>query len=290
MTQFKKSKVLAYALILAFVVSLFSFSSIPVEAKAKKTKVATVKTTSSIGGGIIFYGVTDIKVKKSKGTKKKKIETHRNSVKLRTGGYYTSSSNYKSQKKYEKARDQYKYKTTYDYVVYFLKAGTYTVTYNTYVSSEYKYVDGKGGYYGPGKIVKHTVKVTVSQPGYGVKSVQFGKAINSYSVTQKKFKKTSVSKYNPYVTSSSAKLTVNMFKGFKIQKIEVDIRNANGGWQTFTYNGNNKTKQVVKGVPVNTYKPASAGSSYAPATYISVYYKTPSGGTEYDSYRFYYGR
>ena len=272
----------------AFVVSLFSFSSIPVEAKAKKTKAQTVKTTCSIGGGLFFSMVTDLKVKKSKGVKKKKVDTHRNSVKLRTGGYYSNSSNYSSQKKFEKARDQYKYKTTYCYNVYFLKAGTYTVTYNTYEPYEYKYVEGKGGYYGPGKIVKHTVKVTVSGSGYGVKSIQFGKGVNSSVTTQKGFKTTTVTKYNPYVSSSTAKLTVSTFKGYKIQNIEVDARDANGNWRTYKYAGNNKNKQTVKGVPVNTYK--NPGSNYAPTTYVYVYYSVPGGGKSEESFRFYYSK
>lgn len=272
MTQLKKSKILVYTLVLAFIVSLFSFSGAPVEAAAKKTKLKTVKYTTSVNSYRSYYGVTDLKIKKAgKKVKKLKTGTNRNSVRLRTAKHYYNST---------KNEYSYKYKTTYDYNVYFLKAGTYTVTYNTYESSTYG-SDSKGSYEGPGRIIKHTEKITVST-GYGaVKSVKLGTAIDSYSSSSSNFKTKSTSKYKPYLSTSTAKLTVTMNKGYKLQKIEVETRDANGHYSTKVVK--NKSK-----IAVSTYK--TPGSKYAPATYINITYKDPSGYTGYDYYVFYYNK
>ena len=269
MTQFKKSKALVYALVLAFIVSLFSFSSTPVEAKAKKTKLKTVKVEETIGSSRYYSNVTDLKIKKAgKKVKKRKLATNRNAVKLRTAKWYSGTT---------KNQFSYKYKTTYDYGLYFLKAGTYTVTYNTYESTSGR--DAKGYYQGPGKIVKHTEKIVVRAAGYGVKSVKLGSAINSYSVSKSGYKTSSTSKYMPYIGSSSAKLTVTMNKGFKIKTIEVSGQDATGRYVTNTVK--NKSK-----IAVFTYK--EPGSHYYPYTRIRITYKTPYGYDDNETYYFYY--
>lgn len=272
MTQLKKSKTLIYTLVLAFIVGLFSFSGAPVEAAAKKTKLKTVKCEESVGGARYYYNVTDLKVKKGgKKVKKIKVGTNKNDFKLRTSKYYYSS---------EKGKYNYKWKTTYDYNLYFLKAGTYTVTYNTYESGGYC-SDSKGSYEKPGKIVKHTEKITVRAPGYGVKTCKLGSAIDSYSVSRKGFKTTSTEKYKPYLTSKKAKLTVTMYKGYKIKSIQASGYDSTGRYVTKTVK--NKSK-----IDVSSYK--SPGSHYAPSTRIEVTYKTPSGYTDSDTFYFYYGK
>ena len=273
MIQSKKTKVFIYALVLAFIVGAFSFPSTPVEAKAKTTKVKTVKYEESVGGSRYYYGVTDLKIKKGgKKVKKRKLDTNRNAVKLRTAKWYQSGT---------KNQFSYKYKTTYDYALYFLKPGTYTITYKTYEAST-SGRDAKGYYLGPGKIIKHTEKITVrGGSGYGVKSVKLGSAIDSYSVSKSGFKTTTTSKYKPYVPSTTAKLTVTMEKGYKLEGITIEGYDATGRWVTKPVK--NKTK-----IPVFTYK--EPGSNYAPVTYIIVKFKTPYGYSSSETYAFYYNK
>ena len=273
MIQSKKTKVFIYALVLAFIVSAFSFPSIPVEAKAKTTKLKTQKYEYSVGSARYYDSVTDLKVKKGgKKVKKKKLYTNRNSVKLRTAKWYTSGT---------KNQFSYKYKTTYGYALYFLKPGTYTVTYNTYESST-SGRDAKGYYAGPGKIVKHTEKITVrSSSEYGVKSVKLGSAIDSYSVSKSGFKTTTTSKYKPYLSTTTAKLTVTMEKGYKLESITLQGYDATGRWVSVP--AKNKSK-----VNVFTYK--EPGSNYAPATYVRVKFKTPYGYSSSETYVFYYNK
>ena len=260
----KKNKLMIYALVLAFAISILPVFSTPVEAKIKTVKGYDYSTTLSPGDTLSFSDVASLSVGKKgkKGIKKVKTSTYKNAFRLVTKGYYANEDAYGSQEKYDKARSHYKYKNAYSYRLYFLKPGTYKITYYRYESSVYstKYLAKLGryvGYYSPGRRVKYTYKVLVQAATRSVKSVKLGNAINYSATSDNNFTFKGTSKINPFVTSTNPKLTVTMAKGHKLRRIEV---NSGTGYRVVS----NKSK-----VAINTY---SYDPSYAPATYVRVYY------------------
>lgn len=271
----KKTKITAYALVLMFAISLLSFANIDTQA-ASKTKKENYATRYALGSTLDLSNVADVKINGKPITSSAlrgqvsiiKTATHYNRVKLRTAAYYSDSSQYKSYAAYEKKRDSYKYYTTFDYSIRFLRPTTFKITFTKFTEYEYKYDQNKRcGLYLPGTRTITTYNIKVSGNTAPIKSIKLGKAISSYTVTGTQTQDITTDTYYPYLGKKNAKLLAKANPGFKITSILVVTKDPQTGYTRYKVVKNGKT------IPVNTYKPKNSVTNPMPATTIYVAYK-----------------
>ena len=300
MNSIRLRKLFSVILTLVILLGCFSVSKIDTQAKSNSVtekekyyeQLDILGTYSVSGSNIKINGKAVKKMKK----KVKAIRTYSDPygdmaykgkyyINDSYAGYKEKNGNY-NYEKYSAAREKfnnsYKYKKTEGYELKFLKAGTYTISYQTYGTTtkydEKKYSESweDPNAYRVGLITKHIIKIRVAANTSPIKSIKLGKAITSYKNTAKKFKSTSTSKSNHYLTSSSAKLTVSANSGYSVTSIIVKTRDKNG---------NTVYKQVKNksNIAINTYKPTSTDPKYLsneyPETTVYIGYKDKFYGT-----------
>jgi len=217
-----------------------------VEAKTVVQPQQTTKQVVSIytnGTDVEISNVTNLKIngkKYSKGSIKKKVKTVQTAINKRAyedyKGSYTQildeDAVYDSQV-IEKERQNFKYITTYDYELDFLKTGTYKITFDkySYGTTEYeKSADGMTRKVTPVLEKTHyvwTYKVvpTIS----GAKSIALGKSNVTWTTTKSGSKTTSKTVVkNRYLTGKSGKLVFKMNSNYSLTSAYTVTRNAQG--------------------------------------------------------------
>lgn len=271
----KKTKITAYTLILMFAISLLSFANINTQA-ASKTKKESYIGRYTLGSTIDLNNVADVKINGKPITSSAlrgqisviKTATRYNHIKLRTQAYYTDSAQYKSYAAYERRRDSYKYYTTFDYSIRFLRPTTFKLTYTKFTEYEYKYDQNKkSGLYLPGTRTITTYNIKVSANTAPIKSIKLGKAISSYTASGTQTQDITTETYYPYLGKKNAKLLAKANPGFKITSILVVTKDPKTGYTKYKVVKNGKT------IPVNTYKNKNSVTNPMPQTTIYVAYK-----------------
>ena len=239
-------KLMKKATIASLAVVMVAACGMDVEAKTVVQPQQTTKQVVSIytnGTDVEISNVTNLKIngkKYSKGSIKKKVKTVQTAINKRAyedyKGSYTQildeDAVYDSEV-IEKERQNFKYITTYDYELDFLKTGTYKISFDkySYGTTEYeKSADGMTRKVTPVLEKTHyvwTYKVvpTIS----GAKSIALGKSNVTWTTTKSGSKTTSKTVVkNRYLTGKSGKLVFKMNSNYSLTSAYAVTRNAQG--------------------------------------------------------------
>ena len=269
-----KACILMAALALAVI-----FTGNVAEAKTVKN---TYKRIEYLGETMTLDRVTSVKInKKSLSKMKKKVKS------VKTYSDQDGFSYYAKDWTYDTQDSAMKYKSLSDYELTFLKTGTYTITTTSYSSTSggYYYDSNYNYHHRKDELTKYvtTYKIKVLKTDAVVKSVQLGKAKQSY--TDKRGKTGSDSYTNTkkvFLSGSKGKLTVKMAdKNYQIQSIVVATYDKDGDR---IYTAVKNKKSVTFGNFKDEYKYDSYGyyshsSSLYKPTEVYISYKDKFTGT-----------
>ncbi len=223
----------------AFVLALGMMLAAGTDAKAATTTVTeNCEQTPEVMEVGEVYPITDginIKInnkaiKKSK-KKVRAILTDKENAGCIIPASYYEREYYNSVADYEKAKDNTKAMTTYDYTFVFKKAGTYTFTWDKYYSStEWVAVPGQTYKLRNVKVTKttYTKKIKVVKDERVLKSIKLGKAKYTYSRKKSETKSSGTTVVNKYLTGTSGKLDVKLNSTYEITSIVVMTYDKDG--------------------------------------------------------------
>lgn len=260
MNRIKKSKIVLQMSILLFACMLVPFFDVKAFAATKVENQPQKLVKELVGTSYSFSNVSNLKINGKAPKKMKKkvkaIQTGNGTTYIRTGAYYTSESAYKNTAAYDAARNKYKYIKHYDYTLDFLKAGTYTITYDQYsYTTTYTSVPGKGYQLVTPTVTKshYTYKFKIENSSNAIKSVKLGKKAQiTTSESRSNFKSTTKSTRNSFLTGNSGKLSIKTNKGYSITSIIVVTYDREGN-SVMTQVNNNKTVVFGQYLKNNSY-------------------------------------
>lgn len=262
MRLFDRVKQIACTAVAVLAIGAITLCNVDVQAKTIAQPTQNYKYVYEIGNGMSVSNAVNLKIngkKYSSGSIKKKVKTVQtgkdaNAYKSFSKSYirYYDSADAPDSEDYYQQQQNYKYITTYNYSLSFLKAGTYTISFDKYSNGTdeiVKSADGKSETVT--EVLEKTTykyKIKVVNTANAVKKLALGKSSRTYTVKRSGTKVTTKTVVkNRYLTGKSGKLKISLNKGYKLTGAYAVTRNADGTISVKA-TGNNKkiTYSVAK--------------------------------------------